>query len=144
MVSAIATIELVGSAHSNHSACFGFKKYFHFHVRFLFIAVTNEHTQIQKQRSSSIASNDNNNNRGFTSNMNIKAYVSLLEVCTDVKTLKHLHAQILISGFDKNIHLASRLVIKYRCRNSARQLHLSFCSQGMCWPIFSESGIHTD
>eukprot|EP01018_Ginkgo_biloba_P019175 Gb_04167 [translate_table: standard] len=46
--------------------------------------------------------------RGVAVDFNI--YASLLQVCTDIKTLKQVHANMFRSGFDQNIFLVTKLV----------------------------------
>eukprot|EP01018_Ginkgo_biloba_P037431 Gb_29873 [translate_table: standard] len=60
------------------------------------------------------------------SNANANNYASLLRACTNIKSLKQLHAHVLISGLDQNIILGAQLVNIYTKCGSLENARLVF------------------
>eukprot|EP01018_Ginkgo_biloba_P003630 Gb_16328 [translate_table: standard] len=97
------------------------------HMRFLadVVAVSVNEVLVQKPK---WALQDNNANslckQGIPVNPN--TYASVLHACTNIKALKQVHAYILISGLDQNIHLGAKLVIMYAKYSSLMDARLIF------------------
>eukprot|EP01018_Ginkgo_biloba_P029404 Gb_03474 [translate_table: standard] len=56
----------------------------------------------------------------------INTYASLLQSCTDIKSLKHVHAHIFTLGFGQNSLLATKLVSMYVMHGSVENARLVF------------------
>eukprot|EP01018_Ginkgo_biloba_P003629 Gb_16327 [translate_table: standard] len=106
MASAIATMQMTSYFHPHN-----LKNYQNIHTH-LFVAVKDEPTLNQNRKSQNNTNTDTDTNREFKDSK-ISTYASLLEACTNMKTLKQVHAHVLISGLNQNIHLGTKLAIMY-------------------------------
>eukprot|EP01018_Ginkgo_biloba_P034075 Gb_04450 [translate_table: standard] len=69
------------------------------------------------------------NHPGISTDSNANTHNSLLQAlqaCTDVKALNKLHAYMLVTGFDQNIYLATKLVSMYAMCGSLENARLVF------------------
>eukprot|EP01018_Ginkgo_biloba_P034076 Gb_04449 [translate_table: standard] len=58
--------------------------------------------------------------------IDFNAYASLLQTCTNIKSLKQVHAHILITGLDQNVSLGTKLVSMYATCRSMENARLVF------------------
>eukprot|EP01018_Ginkgo_biloba_P037425 Gb_17095 [translate_table: standard] len=121
ITSAMVSIELISSLHHHyhyHYICY----LNHIHVC-CFLHLRQQYTIPSKQKprwdSTPFLSSSDNNTA-------IQSYASVLQACTNIKSLKQLHAHMLINGLEQNIILCTKLVNRYAMYGSLHSAHLVF------------------
>eukprot|EP01018_Ginkgo_biloba_P037493 Gb_02032 [translate_table: standard] len=116
MAPAMATVELVSSIHCQ-CHCF-FNHTYHIHRRLVLHLQQPPSLKFKSKLywTSKVLPSDASN------------YVSLLQACTNIKSLNQLHAHMLITGLDQNVCLGTKLVNVYAKCGSIVDAHLVFDS----------------